>query len=130
MARRFRRDNSSEDPGTPHGSTPRESSNTRIGSVWMAVAVAVVLGVALIDFIVQNTRSVRVEFFSATGQIPVAVALLAAAVAGALVVLVAGVARTTQLRFSRRRERQSVSPDVQDPLPPSEPTSPPQPLNS
>jgi uncharacterized integral membrane protein len=71
----------------------------------MAVAVGVVLGVALIDFIVQNTRSVRIEFFSASGRIPVAVALLAAAVAGALVVLIAGVARTTQLRLSRRRER-------------------------
>lgn len=96
----------------------------------MAVAVAVVLGVALIDFIVQNTRSVRIEFFSVTGQIPVAVALLAAAVAGALVVLIAGVARTTQLRFSRRHERQQVSSNVQDSPPTAEPTHPPPQLNS
>jgi uncharacterized integral membrane protein len=81
---------------------------TRIGGTWLAVAVAVVLGVALIVFIVQNTRSVRVDFFSASGHIPVAVALLAAAVGGALVVLIVGVARTTQLRLSRRRERQQA----------------------
>ena len=56
--------------------------HTRIGGVWVAVAVAVVLGVALVDFIVQNTRSVRVEFFGAHGQMPVAVALLGAALAG------------------------------------------------
>jgi uncharacterized integral membrane protein len=85
----------------------------------MAVAIGVVLGVALIDFIVQNTRSVQVEFFSATGKIPVAVALLAAAVTGAAVVLIAGVARTTQLRMSRRRERQQADASSQAQDPPS-----------
>ncbi len=77
--------------------------HTRIGGAWVAVAVAVVLGVALIDFIVQNTRSVRVEFFAANGQMPVAVALLGAALAGAFLVLAVGVARTTQLRIANRR---------------------------
>ena len=77
--------------------------HTRIGRAWVAVAVAVVLGVALIDFIVQNTRSVRVEFFGAHGQMPVAVALLGSALAGALLVLAVGVARTTQLRLANRR---------------------------
>ncbi len=67
------------------------------------MAVAVVLGVALIDFIVQNTRSVRVEFFAANGQMPVAVALLGAALAGAFLVLAVGIARTTQLRIANRR---------------------------
>jgi len=71
----------------------------------VAVAVATVLGVALVDFIVQNTRSVRIEFFSANGQIPVAVALLGAALAGAFLVLAVGVARTTQLRLAARREK-------------------------
>jgi uncharacterized integral membrane protein len=77
--------------------------HTRIGGAWVAVAVAVVLGVALIDFIVQNTRSVRVEFFGAHGQMPVAVALLGAALAGAFLVLAVGIARTTQLRIATRR---------------------------
>jgi uncharacterized integral membrane protein len=77
--------------------------HTRIGNAWVAVAVAAVLGVALIDFIVQNTRSVKIEFFSATGHIPVAVALLGAALAGAFLVLTVGIARTTQLRIANRR---------------------------
>jgi uncharacterized integral membrane protein len=77
--------------------------HTRIGRAWVAVAVAAVFGVALIDFIVQNTRSVRIEFFSATGHIPVAVALLGAALAGAVLVLTVGIARTTQLRIANRR---------------------------
>jgi uncharacterized integral membrane protein len=81
--------------------------HTRIGGVWVAVAVATAIGVALIDFIVQNTRSVRVEFFGANGQMPVAVALLGAALAGAFLVLAVGVARTTQLRLAARRGKKN-----------------------
>lgn len=77
--------------------------HTRIGRAWVGVAVAAVLGVALVDFIVQNTRSVRVEFFGASGKMPVAVALLGAALAGAFLVLAVGIARTTQLRIANRR---------------------------
>ncbi len=70
---------------------------TRLGSTWIALGVAVVLGICLIDFLAQNTQSVEIEFFSASGRVPVVVALLAAAVAGALVVFIVGVARTSQL---------------------------------
>jgi uncharacterized integral membrane protein len=77
--------------------------HTRISGAWVAVAVAVVLGAALVDFIVQNTRSVRIEFFAASGRMPVAVALLGAALAGAFLVLAVGIARTTQLRLANRR---------------------------
>jgi uncharacterized integral membrane protein len=88
-----------------HGGRPNTDGarHTRISGAWVSVAVAVVLGAALIDFIVQNTRSVRVEFFAANGKIPVAVALLVAALAGAFLVLAVGVARTTQLRLANRR---------------------------
>jgi uncharacterized integral membrane protein len=105
-----------------HGRTHRRDPDrdgvhhTRIGGVWVAVAIATVLGVALIDFIVQNTRSVRVEFFGASGQMPVAVALLGAALAGAFLVLAVGVARTAQLRLAARREKkqegQSEAPGI------------------
>ena len=83
-------------------------ASTRIGAAWTAVAVAVVLGILLIVFIAQNTRSVRIRFFTASGSVPVAVALLASAVVGALVVLVIGIARTTQLRHAAR-QRQVIS---------------------
>jgi uncharacterized integral membrane protein len=69
--------------------------------------VTTVLGVALVDFIVENTRSVEIHFFSVAGRISVAAALLAAALAGAAVVLAIGVARTAQLRLSIRHRRQA-----------------------
>jgi uncharacterized integral membrane protein len=84
---------------------PEVSRRTRTSAAWVAVAVVVVFGVALIDFIAQNTRDVRIEFFGASGRIPISVALLAAAVAGAIVVLAIGVGRVAQLRLTMRRER-------------------------
>jgi uncharacterized integral membrane protein len=89
-------------------STPRDDRgvrHTRTSATWVATAVVVFFLVALIDFIAQNTRHVRVEFFGLHGTIPVAVALLAAAVSGAIVVLAIGVARVAQLRLSMRRSR-------------------------
>ncbi|MGO8861446.1 MAG: lipopolysaccharide assembly protein LapA domain-containing protein [Acidimicrobiales bacterium] len=77
----------------------------RIGGAWAAGAAAVVIGVALIDFIVQNTRSVRIEFFGASGQIPVSVAVLGAALVGVFVALAAGAAKATLLRLKGRRSR-------------------------
>ena len=71
---------------------------TRLSWAWVTVIAALVLGIALVDFLVQNTHSSRIEFFSVSGSVPMSVALLAAALAGAAVVVVIGVARMAQLR--------------------------------
>jgi uncharacterized integral membrane protein len=81
--------------------------HTRTSAAWVAISVAVLFGVALIDFIAQNTRDVRIEFFSANGHIPIAVALLAAALCGAIVVLAIGIGRVAQLRLNMRRQRRA-----------------------
>jgi uncharacterized integral membrane protein len=91
-------------PSSPDGAGVR---HTRISGAWAAVAVTTVLGVALVDFIVENTHSVEIHFFSVAGRISVAAALLAAALAGAAVVLFIGVARTAQLRLSIRHHRRA-----------------------
>jgi uncharacterized integral membrane protein len=71
---------------------------TRMSWTWVILVVGVVLGIALVDFLVQNTRSAEIEFFSVSGRVPLTAALLVAALAGASVVLVVGVARMFQLR--------------------------------
>jgi lipopolysaccharide assembly protein A len=96
-------------PGPPIDSAVKGVRRTRISRAWTAVAVMVVLGVALIAFLVQNTRSVHIKFFGASGHIPIAVALLAAALIGALIVLGVGIARTTQLRVAARRQASTDS---------------------
>jgi uncharacterized integral membrane protein len=75
---------------------------TRISWTWLMLVVAVLLGIALVDFLVQNRRVVRIEFFSVSGRVPIAVALLAAAIVGAAVVMVVAVARMGQLRRGLR----------------------------
>jgi lipopolysaccharide assembly protein A len=103
--------------GTPSRATVKGVRHTRISGTWTAVAVMVVLGVALIAFLVQNTRSVHIKFFGASGHIPIAVALLAAALIGALIVLGVGIARTTQLRVAARRQASADSPVAIEPSP-------------
>lgn len=79
--------------------------HTRTSAAWVGVVVAIIFGIALIDFIAQNTRDVRIDFFAASTRMPVAVALLIAALAGAIVVVAVGVARVAQLRLTMRRQR-------------------------
>jgi uncharacterized integral membrane protein len=85
--------------------TAESFRHTRTSAAWVAITVAVLFGVALIDFIAQNTRDVRIEFFTASGRIPIAVALLFAALSGAVVVLAIGIGRVAQLRLNMRRQR-------------------------
>lgn len=99
-------------PGEVAADRGRESEHpgehfrhTRMSAAWVSVVVAIVFGVALIDFIAQNTRDVRIDFFSVSGHMPVAVALLVAALAGAIVVVAVGIGRVAQLRLTMRRQR-------------------------
>ena len=97
--------------------------HTRISAAWAAVAVSVVLGVALVDFIVENTHSVHINFFSVSGYIPVDVVMLVALLAGAFVVLGVGVSRTTQLRLALRRRTRHAKAHDRVRMPDSDPGS-------
>ena len=92
--------------------------HTRMSAVWTATAVAVLLGVVLIALIVQNTQKVQIKFFGASGHISLVVDLLAAAIIGALIVLVVGISRITQLRLSARRRSRGTKNTGKDPMDP------------
>jgi lipopolysaccharide assembly protein A len=80
---------------------------TRTSMVWTMVGIGVVLLVAILVFILQNGQRVRVRFLMANGTLPLGVALLFAALLGALLVLVAAAARVLQLRVVARRHRRT-----------------------
>ena len=61
-----------------------KAGRTRISVVWFGVDAAALVSVLLLIFILQNTRSVKITYFTATGTIPVGVALLLAAIGGLL----------------------------------------------
>jgi uncharacterized integral membrane protein len=61
----------------------------------------------LLIFIVQNQNTVEVSYFGAHGHLPLGAALLLAAVAGILLVALAGSARIMQLRATARKHRRA-----------------------
>ncbi|MET3809110.1 putative integral membrane protein [Arthrobacter sp. UYEF3] len=75
---------------------------TRAGMIWVAVSAGLVLLVLLIIFILQNQDRVTVYYFGAAGELSLGMALFIAAVAGGILVAIAGAARILQLRKQRR----------------------------
>jgi uncharacterized integral membrane protein len=96
---------SSPDPRKPDATSPaRRIPPTRTGTVWFGLCIAALLSVVLIVFMLQNTGSVEITFLGMHGNLPLAMALLIAAVSAAIVTMVVGAARITQLRrLSRHR---------------------------
>lgn len=80
---------------------------TRTSTLWTSVAVAAVVLLLLLIFILQNIQDVKVSYLWMSGRLPLGVALLFAAVGGALLVVLLGVARIVQLRRVARRNRRS-----------------------
>jgi uncharacterized integral membrane protein len=78
---------------------------TRISATFIALIAALIVLVLLLVFILENTKRVKVSFFGASGHLPLGVALLLAAVAGALVLAISGAARVLQLRRGVRKRR-------------------------
>jgi uncharacterized integral membrane protein len=78
---------------------------TRIGGTWVGLGVAAIVLLLLLIFILENGKRVDIGYFGAHGHLPLGVALLLAAVAGALLVLIPGTGRIIQLRRTARRHR-------------------------
>jgi lipopolysaccharide assembly protein A len=71
----------------------------------------VIVLVALLIFILQNSQTVAIHYFTARGHLPLAVAMLFAAIAGVLLVAIPTGVRVLQLRrTTRRRARDGAVP--------------------
>jgi len=88
---------------------PVRAQRTRISATMVAVTVAVIFLILLIIFIAQNNRSVPIYFLGANGRVSEAVALIASAAAGAVLVLAIGIARIAQLRIAGRRHNRRMA---------------------
>ncbi|WP_430296942.1 lipopolysaccharide assembly protein LapA domain-containing protein [Sinomonas sp. B1-1] len=86
-----------------NGGRSREPRTTRAAMTWTAVVAALVVFILLIVFFIQNQDTVEVHFLGLTGPVPLGVALFIAAVAGGVLVAVAGAVRIIQLRAVARR---------------------------
>jgi len=81
--------------------------HTRMSALWFAVACFGVVLLFLLIFILQNGRHVGISYLGMHGNLPLGVALLLAAVCGALLTILAGAARISQLHAVARRHRRA-----------------------
>jgi lipopolysaccharide assembly protein A len=95
---------SPQPPAAPRPSRPRRLY-TRISGMRTALIAGSAGLIVVMIFIIQNTHAVNISFLGAHLVLSLAVALLLAAIAGALIMAVAGTARITQLRRIMRRDR-------------------------
>jgi len=86
---------------------PQPVQRTRAASFWVSVVVTALILIALIIFLAQNSHQISVHFLGWSGHISQAVALLIAAVCGALLVAIPASIRVVQLRRGAKRAARS-----------------------
>ncbi|MFI9009333.1 lipopolysaccharide assembly protein LapA domain-containing protein [Actinosynnema sp. NPDC053489] len=89
--------------GVPEPAPPVKIKRTRISGTWVAVLASIVVLIFLLVFILQNLTGATIHFLGAAGTLPLGVALLFAAIAGAILVALVGAARIMQLRRQAKR---------------------------
>ena len=98
-------------PPPPPQAPPRRPTRTRISAIRTGLIAGVAILTVLMIFIIQNADAVNISFLGAHLRLSLAVALLLAAIAGALAMAAAGTARITQLRRIMRRNRRNPQAD-------------------
>jgi uncharacterized integral membrane protein len=101
------------EPATPAPVAPtgqKAVPRSRTGAVWVSITATIILLLLLVIFIAQNGQKVEVNFLGFSGTVSLAVALLAATVAGGLLTVMVGTARIIQLRLVARRNRDMEPP--------------------
>ena len=88
----------------PQRARPRRMY-TRISGLRTGLIAGVAGLIVVMIFIIQNAHAVSISFLGAQLRLSLAVALVLAAIAGALIMAAAGTARITQLRRIMRRDR-------------------------
>ena len=92
-------------PPPPPSQAPRPQLHTRISGMRTGLIAGVAALIVVVIFIIQNAHAANISFLGVHLVLPLALALLLAAIAGALLMAAAGTARITQLRQIMRRDR-------------------------
>jgi lipopolysaccharide assembly protein A len=97
--------NGSAPPPPPPSQVPRPRLHTRISGIRIGLITGFAALIVVVIFIIQNAHPANISFLGVHLVLPLALALLLAAIAGALLMAAAGTARITQLRRIMRRDR-------------------------
>lgn len=96
---------------TPADRTPVEEplemprSGGKTAGLWISLILGAIVLVLLLIFVIQNSQSASFEYFNATFDLPLGVAMLLAAIAGALVMALVGSVRMFQMSWTIRKMR-------------------------
>ena len=82
--------------------------HTRTSTAFKGLIAGAIILLLLLIFILENTERVKISYFGVDGHLSLGVALLLAAVAGALITALVGAARISQLRLHARRQRRQL----------------------
>ena len=97
--------NGSAPPPPPPPAPQPGRQHTRVSGLRTGLIAGFAILIVVMIFVIQNTHAVNISFLGAHLHLSLAVALLLAAIAGALLMAAAGTARITQLRRIMRRDR-------------------------
>lgn len=98
-------------PPPPSAAEPTRSSpnGTRTARTWAALVLGGIVLLVLLVFILENGQSADFAFLGAHVHLPLGVAMLFSALAGALIMGLAGGARIVQLRHQNRKNSRLAS---------------------
>lgn len=82
-------------------------SGSRTAGIWIALILGAIVLALLLIFVMQNQTPAAFTYFSATFRLPLGIAMLLAAVAGALVMGLVGSVRIIQMSWELRRLRKN-----------------------
>jgi putative membrane protein len=81
-----------------------QNKKSKVATVWVTLAAFLIILILLIVFILQNSTSVHISYLGSHGTVQFGLAMLIAAVAGAVLTFLIGTTRIIQLKLSRRRD--------------------------
>ena len=98
-----------EDVGTrrPAEPVPEEPSGGggKTAGLWISLILGAIVLVLLLIFVLQNNTTATFQYFSAQFELPLGIAMLLAAIAGALVMALVGSMRMIQMGWTIRKLR-------------------------
>jgi uncharacterized integral membrane protein len=81
----------------------RSLKATRASAVWIALVVGVLVLIAILIFVAQNSAKVRINFLWMHGTLALGIALLISAILGILLAMAIGTVRMLELRRLAKR---------------------------
>ncbi|APX34255.1 hypothetical protein BH708_17815 [Brachybacterium sp. P6-10-X1] len=89
----------------PEPVEPVSSGGGRTAGIWISLILGAIVLVLLLIFVIQNSAPASFDYFGASFELPLGVAMLLAAIAGALVMALVGSVRMIQMSWTIRKLR-------------------------